>query len=155
MEGVVTVALVAVIGITLATAFQYGVRQYLFGSEVAVEDAKGRLLLERVSRDLSMVRSANDISTFTSTQFTYTDVTGALVNYQYSGGSQTLTRQENGGTARTLADTISGLTFGYYQSDGVTTASSVNNLAFIQVIAIVSSTNVNARYRTTVVPLAY
>ena len=150
-----TIAIVGVIGVIFAQTFQYGVRQYLFGSEVAAEDAKGRILLERVSRDLRMVRSANDISAFTSTQFSYTDTTGAFVNYQYGSGSKTLTRQENGGTARTLADTISGLTFSYVQSDGVTTASSVNNLAFIQISATLTSSNVSAVYRTTVAPLAY
>lgn len=155
IEGVVSIAVTAALGIVFAQTFQYGVRQYLFASEVASKDAIGRILLERVSRDLRMVRSANDISTFTATQFAYTDTTGAFIRYQYNSASRSLTRQENTGTARTLADTISGLTFSYLQSDGVTAASAVDNLNFIQISATISSSNVSAVYRTSVAPLAY
>ena len=155
MEAVVTIAIVGIIGVIFAQTFQYGVSQYIFGSEVAAEDAKGRLLLERVSRDLRMVRSANDISAFTSTQFAYTDATGAFVNYQYSSGTLRLTRQESGGNARILADTIGGLTFSYLQSDSVTTASTAGQIRLIQLSATISSSNVSAVYRTTVAPLAY
>ena len=155
LEGVITIGIVAVIGVVLAQSWQGGVRQYVFGSEVANEDAKGRLLLERVSRDLRMVRSANDIGTFTASQFSYTDTTGAFVNYQYSSASRTLTRQQNSGTARTVADTISGLTFSYMQSDALTSAGSASAIAFIQINATVSSSNTSAVYRTTVTPLAY
>lgn len=155
LEGVVTIGIVAVIGVVLAQSWQGGVRQYVFGSEVASEDAKGRILLERVSRDLRMVRSANDIGTYTATQFSYTDTTGAFVNYQYNAASSTLTRQQNSGTARTVADTISGLTFSYMQSDAINPALSVTEIAFIQINATVSSSNTSAVYRTTVTPLAY
>ncbi len=155
LEGAITIGIVAVIGVVLTGAWQGGVRQYVFGSEVASEDAKGRILLERVSRDIRMVRSANDIGTFNASQFSYTDTTSAFVNYQYSSGSRTLTRQENGGTARTVADTISGLTFSYMQSDGVTVAGSASVIEFIQISATISSSNTTAVYRTTVSPLAY
>ena len=155
LEGAVTISIVAVIGLVLTQAWQGGIRNYVFGAEVADEDAKGRILLERVTRDFRMVRSANDIGTFSATQFTYTDTTGAFVNYQYSAGSRSLTRQQNAGTARTLADTISGLTFSYMQSDGVTAAGSASAIAFIQISATISSSNTTAVYRATVSPLGY
>ena len=151
-EGIVSIVIVATIGYVLSQTFNIGVRNYFFGAEVALEDSKGRLAFERVTRDLGMIRSASDIGTMSATQFTFTDTTGVFVNYQYNAVTDQLTRAESGGTARVLADTISSLTFSYLQSDAVSLATTAS-LAFIQLQLTITSSNVSAVYRTTVEPL--
>jgi prepilin-type N-terminal cleavage/methylation domain-containing protein len=155
IELVVSVAIVAVIGVVFTQIFSGGLKNYLVGREIVDDDAQARLALERLSRDIRMVRSTADISTFLPDRFVFVDSTGVSVDFQYSAATQQLTRAQAGGTAQPLADLVQGLNFTYQQTDGVSTASVVSAIQFVSVYLTVGSANSTLEYRTTVEPLGF
>ncbi len=155
IELVVTTAIVAVIGLVFAQIFSSGIKNYIVGRELVDDDAQARIALERLSRDLRMVRSRADISTFLPNRFVFVDNTGVSVDYQYSAATQQLTRAEAGGAAQPLADLVQGLSFSYQQTDGVSIASVASAIQFVSVYLTVGSANSTLEYRTTVEPLGF
>ena len=155
IELVVTTAIVAVIGVVFAQIFSSGLKNYIVGRELVDDDAQARIALERLSRDIRMLRSTADVSTFLPTRFVFVDVTGVSVDYQYSAATQQLTRAEAGGAAQPLADLVQGLSFTYQQTDGVSTASLASAIQFVSIYLTVGSANSTLDYRTTVEPLGY
>ena len=155
IELVVTIAIVAVIGMVFTQIFASGLKNYIVGRELVDDDAQARIALERLSRDIRMLRSTADISTFLPNRFVFVDVTGVSVDYQYSAATQQLTRAEAGGTAQPLADLVQGLSFTYQQTDGVSTASVASAIQFVSIYLTVGSANSTLDYRTTVEPLGF
>ena len=155
IEMVVTTAIVAVIGLVFSQIFSSGLKNYLLGREIVDDDAQARIALERLSRDIRMVRSTADISTFLPERFVFIDNSGTSVDFQYSAATQQLTRAEAGGTAQPLADLVEGLSFTYQQTDGVSTASVASAIQFVSIYLTVGSANSTLGYRTSVKPLGF
>ncbi len=155
IELVVTTAIVAVIGLVFAQIFSSGLKNYIVGRELVDDDAQARIALQRLSRDIRMLRSTADIATFLPTRFVFVDITGVSVDYQYSAATQQLTRAEAGGTAQPLADLVQGLSFTYQQADGVSTASVASAIQFVSIYLTVGSANSTLDYRTTIEPLGF
>jgi prepilin-type N-terminal cleavage/methylation domain-containing protein len=148
--GVVIVAVLATIGATMLGA---GFDSFFLSRETNQNDWQGRLALERITRDLRSVRTPADITTMTGTQIVFTDSDNDQIAYALSG--TTVTRTQNGGTARVLADNAAALTFSYLQDDGSTTAVAAANVYYITVDLTISSANASTRYRGTVKPTSF
>jgi len=72
---------------------------------------QGRLAIERMVRDIRVVRSANDIVTRTASDFMFTDISGNSIEYKLSGGNLLRNTQ-------ILADGVNSLTFSYVDKNG-------------------------------------
>ncbi len=145
-------AVLATIGATLMSS---GFRTYFLGRELSRDAAQGTLAIERLTRDLRMIRSATaaDLTIVPSTQITFVDVDGNSVVYALTAGS--LTRSQNGGPAQPLADNVSGLTFTYLLNDGATTAGAATAVWYVTAAVTVTSQNVSTTFRGTVKPVNF
>lgn len=148
VELVTTLVIVSALAVIGAPLMAGGMLNYFAGLEITRQDAAGKLAMERMLRELRHIRAPNDISTFTTSTVTFVDVYGKTVTYTFSGGN--ITRQESGGTARTLASNVTSFTLGYLKNDGQTTASTKSDVFYITLQMTISVTAnlrlVNASY---------
>jgi len=162
IEMVVTLLVAAVLFGLGATVISGGFRTYFLGREITQNDWQGRLALERMTRELRIVRTptAADLSISAAGQITFTDFAGNTIVYRQTGN--TIERSQNAGAFQPLADnvsTTSPLSFSYLRNDGVTAEPVVGGLStnvyYITVSFTVSSTNASAIYRGTVKPTSF
>lgn len=73
-------------------------------------DQKTQLALDKMSRE---IRQANNVSSFTSTNLTFTDYDGAALTYSYDPNQRTLTRTK-GSTVETFLTECDTLTFSVF-----------------------------------------
>jgi prepilin-type N-terminal cleavage/methylation domain-containing protein len=151
VEAVIVIVLVGIMaalgGLMLTTAF----RSYLLGRDISVADAHGRVAVERMVRELAAARSATagDLNIGVANEIAFTDTGGTVIHYARAGNQ--LTRDENGGPARLLADNVTALTFTYWDRNGAATAV-VANVYYVGVAFTVSTADYNGNLRTTVQP---
>lgn len=144
VETVAVIVILAVIfgigGNLLHRAFA----SYFAGRDIINADWRGRIALERMSRELRSVRAPDDI-VVSPTQITFVDTNGATVTYVLSGTDL----QRNGNT---LAGSISDLRFEYVESDGRTPAGSASAVYYVSVALSVQQDNYATAYRSTLRP---
>jgi prepilin-type N-terminal cleavage/methylation domain-containing protein len=122
IELVLVILLVGILSLSVSRFIAQSMRSYLAAENVTDTTWQARLAYSRLMRDLRQIRSPTDLTTFTSSQLTFTDMTGATFSYVFTGTTLTL----NGAV---LANGITG-TFAYYTNAYVTTAV-VNSIQFI------------------------
>ncbi|MBI3353694.1 MAG: hypothetical protein HY034_02230, partial [Nitrospirae bacterium] len=134
-ELIMVIVITSIIASIAAMLILQGAKSYQ--KEVSYSDIQnqGRLAIERMAREIRLIRSATaaDISTMTATNIVFNDVNG--INIQFSFAGNTISRSGN-----TLANNVQSMTFSYYQQDGTTVAVSAAQVWFIQI----SLTTVNA-----------
>jgi prepilin-type N-terminal cleavage/methylation domain-containing protein len=149
IELIVVMVVLGIVASMGAIVVRDGMLGYLRGREITSADWQGRLALERITRELRNVAapgSANiDAASCASSGFSFVDVTANRINYTLAGG--TLSR--NG---QPLADSVTGLRFYCLQNDGQTYTTVPSSVYYVTVSMIVSTTNTNAAYRSTVKP---
>lgn len=135
VELVMVIVLVGVISIGVNKIYAQVLTTMLTGQDITDAMWQGRLGIERMVKEIRATRSAVDITTFTSGQYSFTEANGASVSYALSGGS--LTRN---GVA--LADGISSLAFTYYDKNGNVTATAAS-ISYIGISMNVTQNNTN------------
>ena len=128
IELIMVIVLISIISSVAAMIILQGAKSYQ--KEVSYSDIhnQGRLAIERMAREIRLIRSATaaDISTMTATNIVFNDVNGTNIQFIFAGN--TISRSGN-----TLANNVQSLTFSYYQSDGVTVAGAAAQVWFIQI----------------------
>lgn len=133
IEMIIVIVIISIIASIAAVIILQGVMAYQ--KEMSYSDIhnQGRLGIERMAREIRMIRSATttDISTMTSTSLQFNDVNGNNnILFQRSGASVPYSILRNG---EVLANNIQSVTFSYYQQNGSTTAGSASEVWFIQI----------------------
>ncbi len=135
IEFVIVIILLGVIAIGINTIYTQSLLGMLAGQNTSDALWQGRLGMERMIKEIRATRSAGDISTFTSGEYSFTDISGNSIDYKLSGGG--LVRN-----AVPLADGISSLAFTYYDKSGNTTATAAN-IEYIKISMHVTQNNTN------------
>ena len=135
IEMVIVIVLISIIAGVAAMIILEGAKSYQ--KEVSYSDIhnQGRLAIERMAREIRMIRSATaaDISTMTASNIVFNDVNGTNIQFSFAGN--TISRSGN-----TLANNVQSMAFSYYQQDGTTVAGSAAEVWYVQI----SLTMVNA-----------
>ena len=120
-------------------------QSFVFSKDVTKGDWQARVALERLTRDLRMVRAPANLTVVPATAITFSDTDGNNVNYSLSGSNLMRNTQA-------LADGISGLAFTYLRSDGNAAAASASEVYYITVSFDVSRSTATTSLRATVHP---
>lgn len=149
IEMVVVIAVLGILAASAAGLFSSGTQAYISGKQGNILAARGQLALERMVRDLRLVRSATvtDLTITPSTQISFIQTTGATVSYTVSGA--TLMRN-----TQPLADSVTALNFTYLQRDAKTLAASVGQVYYITAALTFTEGNSTLTLRATVHPRA-
>lgn len=140
IELVMTIVLMGIISVVMGRILFQGYQTFLTSQNISETDWHGFLALERIASDIHNIRSAGDISTIQSNQFTFVDVDGNTVQYQVSGN--TLLR--NG---QTLAGGVQSFSFSYTDENGATTATP-SSVRYISLSANLTQGNLTQSFAT-------
>lgn len=142
IEMVMGIVLLGILAMAAMPVITGGITAYATTTTSLNTLTKLRYATERMAREIREVRRntvtpanydiTTNISTGTSTALVFTKADGNQVSLGLSGSNVTLAYSTPAVSA-TLTDQASGLTFRYYQSDGTTAASSVSNVAFVDI----------------------
>lgn len=124
VELVLVVVLTGILAAVGSQMLGKSLQSFVFGKEVAKGDSQARVALERLTRDLRMVRAPANLVIVPASAITFSDTEGNNVNYSLAGGR--LMRN-----AQVLADDVSNLQFTYLRSDGNTVAATAAEVYFI------------------------
>lgn len=124
VELILVVVLTAILAAVGSQMMGKSLQSFVFGKEVTKGDSQARVALERLTRDLRMVRSPANLIIAPATAITFSDTEGNNVNYSLAGGR--LMRN-----AQVLADDVNNLQFAYLRSDGNTVAATATEVYFI------------------------
>ena len=144
LELIIVIILTGIIVGVATMILQEGFNAILKGKNLIDANWQGRIALERMTRDMLGVRSRNDISTATASQFTFTDSSGTSISYNLSG--TTLLRN-----SIPLADGIQSLTFSYADKNGVST-STTTDIRYVSTSLNVTQGGANFTISTSVYP---
>ena len=146
VEMVVVIAIAGLLAASGATLLGEGLRAAYGGRDANALVVQGQLALERLNRDLHLVRSATTTDlTPGATSLTLRDTAGTTITYSLSG--TTLLRN-----TRPLADGVSALSFSYTQRDGLTPTTIAGEVFYITATLTLNSNDATATLRTTVHP---
>lgn len=151
IELIVVIVIIAIIGTTASKLLVQAYRSGYTARDLSDVDWQFRIALERMARDIQLVRSAtaSDLVISPTTEIEFTDIHDDTVTYELSGS--TLTRQENAGSAIGIADNVSNLAFSYFDENGASTAT-VTDVRYITVSFDVTRGEISDTYQTTVFP---
>ena len=128
IELIMVIIITSIIASIAAMLILEGAKSYQ--KEVSYSDIhnQGRLAIERMAREIRLIRSATaaDISTMTAANIVFNDVNGT--NIQFSLAGTTISRSGN-----TLANNVQSLAFSYYQQNGTTVAALPTDVWFVQI----------------------
>jgi prepilin-type N-terminal cleavage/methylation domain-containing protein len=118
IELVITIVIVGIIAGITGILLLSGVREYTAQDARASITSQGRLGIERMTRDIRMIRSrtATDIPTMTASTLSFVDISGNAV--VYTSGAGAVTRN---GVALASSGSAT-LTFSYVQQNGTAAA---------------------------------
>lgn len=148
IELIITIIVVGVIAGIVGAVMLQGVRAFMAQDTKASITSQGRLAIERMARDIRLIRSrtAADIPVMAATTLSFVDMSGNAVVYTSGAGSVT----RNG--VALASPNATGLTFSYFRQDGVTPAASPAQLWIIQVDLTFAGTNESQDFRVRVHP---
>lgn len=142
IEAVLGIVLLGILAMAAMPVITGGITAYATTTTSLNTLSKLRYATERMAREVREVRRSTvtpadydiitNISTGTSTSLVFTKSDGNQVSLNLSGANVTLA-YSTPAVSSTLTDQASGLTFRYYQNDGTTAASSVSNVAFVDI----------------------
>ncbi|MBI1819565.1 MAG: hypothetical protein HY202_08920 [Nitrospirae bacterium] len=116
VELVIVIVLIGFIAMTASLLIGEAAKTYQKEDNYSAALNQGRLALERMAREIRMIKNQSAITTCTATRLDFTDIQGNAMTYNYNG-TTTLTDGEN-----TLADNLSSFSFAYKDSSGNPTA---------------------------------
>lgn len=115
IELIAVIVIISIISVIVSNILFNSFRMFRVSQDVTDTDWQGLLVIETFANDVHNIRSALDITTVTSSSFSFVDMSGNTVTYQLSGGSVLR-------TSITLASNVTTLTFSYFDKNGTTTA---------------------------------
>ena len=132
IEIVMTIVIVSILAALAAVIILQGVRAYSDEDSRSDIHYQTRLAMERMAREIRMIRSTAAITTFTATNLQFTDVNGSTLGFQWV--SPTLNRW-NGATNDVLASGVTAFSFSYYKKDNTVAVlpADLNLLWFIDI----------------------
>jgi prepilin-type N-terminal cleavage/methylation domain-containing protein len=127
IEFILVTILMSIIAIAVSKIYSQAL--IVTQTEENMSDAiwQGQIAMQRIVRDLRLIRSANDITTMTSDNLVFTNILGNSINYNHSGSGTANPITINGDD---LAYGILHLTLGYKTAANATAATAAN-LAYI------------------------
>jgi prepilin-type N-terminal cleavage/methylation domain-containing protein len=132
VEIVITIVLVSILAGIATMIIMQGVSIYSDEQNRSEVHYQARIALERMAREIRMIRSTADITTFTATNLRFTDVSGTTLGFEWINLTRTLNRW-NGASDDVLASGINPLVFSYFENDGVTPAVLVDDVWFVDI----------------------
>ncbi len=147
VELVLVIAIVGVVFAIGGSLLTEGFRASYTGIETLRADWQSRVALERMTRELRLIRNPRSLNISVPNQITFIDTSGEMITYRLNGN--TLMRNN-----QSLADGISTLDFTYYNKNRNT----ITNLAqfalvrFIRIHLVVTEGNMNYSFYTAVNP---
>jgi prepilin-type N-terminal cleavage/methylation domain-containing protein len=135
IELVMVIALLAIITKIASVILSQGLGGYIAAKNITEADWQARLAMSRMTREIRMIRSANDFTLRTASELAFVDLNGTSIDYKLAGTS--LMRN-----SQILADNISNLIFSYYDKNG-NAASSTGATAYIQIQFTLLQTQAN------------
>jgi len=153
IELVMVIVILSVIAAIGSGIIHQGFRSYMTQKDLAHLDSQGRLALERMARELRLVRTATalDLTISPTTEITFTDTAGDTIRFYRDIPSNTLMRTENANPTQPLSNNITSMDFTYYDTNGVATAI-VTQMRYISVQITATQGNFTRTLRTTVSP---
>lgn len=142
-----TIVLVAIIGGIIGALLLGGTQAFVSQDMKASITTQGRLAVERMVRDIRLIRSRTpvDITTMTAATLTFVDTSGNIVTYTSGGGAVT----RNG--VALASPNATALTFSYFQQNGAVAAAAAQ-VWVIQVDLTFAGTNDSQDFRVRVHP---
>lgn len=137
IEMTVVLLVLATLGPTAGYGLVGGVRAFSESAEVLRVLDKMRYASERMAREVREVRRDTtdptlfDITEMTMTTMSFTRGDGTMVTLAANPPLLTLAYATPAGT-RTLTDDVSGASFAYLRSDGISTATGTADVAFVE-----------------------
>jgi prepilin-type N-terminal cleavage/methylation domain-containing protein len=155
IEIIITIVIVGIIAGIAAMIIAQGVRAY--SDEQFRSDAhyQARLAVERIAREIRLIRSAADITTFTAIDLRFTKVDGTISGFNWVNP---MLNRWNGAGNDVLASGVTGFSFSYYRNDGVTAAvlpADLNLLWFIDISMTDTQASEILQMRTRVHPMNF
>jgi prepilin-type N-terminal cleavage/methylation domain-containing protein len=122
IELVLVIMLVSMLSVFATRFMAQAMNAYIMVQNVTDSTWQARLAYSRMMRDLRQIRSPTDLTIFTNTECSFTDMTGASFDYVFTGSQLTLNGQ-------VLADGTSG-GFSYYDKN-IATATIAANVFYV------------------------
>ncbi len=141
IEAVVVIILMSIIAVVASVGMSQGFNSFFASQHVTDADWQGRYALERMSREIHVVRSPSDIKTASANQFSFNDINGNPISYTLSGTSLMRNTQ-------ILADGIQSVAFSYFDINGAATTT-LTNIRYITINLNVTLNNSNFTLSTT------
>ena len=147
IELIVVIIVTGIIATVGSRILITGFDAYTTGKDLVELEWQGGLALERLSRDLRLVRSATsaDLNISQPDRIRFRDINANQVRYSLSG--TTLMRNN-----QPLADDISSLDFSYLMNDGKTTAATSTSVYYIVVTLQTARNNLGYTLRAVIHP---
>jgi len=111
VELVLSIALIALVAFLIAPMFISGVRSYSLVADRKAALAEARLAMDRMTQEIRLIPSTDDITTWDAGQITFNKPTENNITYTLAGGN--LTR--NGAI---MAENVDSLAFSYLDQNG-------------------------------------
>ena len=115
MEVIITIVIVGIISGIAAMIILQGMQTYTKEQNLSDAHYQGRQAMERMAREIRLIRSTADITASTATTLRFTDVNGSALGFQWT--NPTLNRW-NGVSDDVLASGVAAFSFTYYKNDG-------------------------------------
>jgi prepilin-type N-terminal cleavage/methylation domain-containing protein len=149
IEFIMVIVILGIIAAMSSSLLSIGVTNFITGANIVNANWQGQIAIQRMTRDITLVRSSPDITTATASTFAFTDVFNNTISYTLTGSNLTLTY--NGGTAQTLAAGVNSLTFSYFDNNGVSTAV-LANINYVRIALNITQLGENYTLTTSVGP---
>lgn len=134
IEIVITIVIIGILAGLAAVIILQGVRAYSTEQSRSDVHYQARLAMERMAREIRIIRSPAAITVSTATNLRFTDVNGAVLGFQWI--NPTVYRW-NGAGNDVLATGVNPFSFNYFRNDGVTPAVLPADLGLLWYIDIV------------------
>jgi prepilin-type N-terminal cleavage/methylation domain-containing protein len=142
IELVMVIILFGIVTIGATRFFLQGVTGYVDAQNVTNANWDGQVSMMRMTRDIRMIRSANDITTNTSAELSFTDVGGNAIDFKLTGSNLMRNTQ-------VLARGVTGLTLTYFDKNGASN-STPSSLHYVTIALTVTDNNTNYTLTTSV-----
>lgn len=114
IEAVITIVIVGVISGIAAMIILQGMRAYTKEQNLSGVHYQARQAMERMAREIRLIRSTTDITASTATNLQFTDVNGSTLGFQWT---IPILNRWNGASNDILASGVAAFSFSYYKND--------------------------------------
>ena len=117
IELILVIVLIGIIGIVGAQVFLYSTQSVMTGNAVREATQVNRMAMDRMVREMRMVRDNQCVAVATPTTFSFIDTQNRVITYSWAGVGSPIIRTENG-VPNNLVDNVTNLTLTYFNAAG-------------------------------------